>query len=65
MLKLSEIEQTFLKELLEKHTGQNPLPTFLMGKDEVKIAEKLVKLGLIVKGKAIEDARRNIYYADR
>jgi hypothetical protein len=42
-----------------------PVPRKLMGKDEIKWAEGMVKLGLMVKGFSTEKNGGVIYYAEK
>lgn len=57
-----------LKEFLEfmdnNYQGDRPLLRILMSKEEIKKAEKLVKLGLLCKGTSIENSKLKVYYKD-
>lgn len=52
----------FLVSMAENHTGMNPLHRNFMSKEELKMAEKFVSEGILVKGTAVEDGRMRIYY---
>jgi hypothetical protein len=52
----------FLAYMKLNHQGNNPLHRNFMSKTEIRYAEKFVKMGLLVKGTAVEDARLKIYY---
>lgn len=52
----------FLKYMKLNHTGRNPLLRIFMSDKEIKLAEKLVKKGLLIKGTSIENRRNKIYY---
>jgi hypothetical protein len=52
---------TYMKE---NHRGNNPLMRTLMSDGEIRFAEKLVKMKLLVKGTSIESAKLRVYYYD-
>lgn len=55
-------KEILLEYFKNNHRGDNPLHRNLMGNKEIRLAEKLIKEGLLFKGTAIEDARCKIYY---
>ena len=55
---MTEIEKSFLV-----HTSEVPLLRKLMNKDEIKIANKLVKEGYMQKGISNDKQKSVIYYA--
>lgn len=63
-MKTTDNLNEFLKYMEENHRGNNPLHRNLMSNKEIRLSEKLVKLGLLVKGTSIEDSRIKIYYYD-
>ena len=62
--KPTHIEAELLNYFKENHCGDKPLMRNLMSDGEIKIAEKLVKQGLIVKGTSIESSKLKVYYYD-
>ncbi len=54
-----------LSYMEKHHTGNNVLHRNLMSSAEIRLSEKLVKMGLLVKGTAIEDGRMKIYYSEK
>lgn len=52
----------FLEYMKLNHTGRNPLLRIFMSDKEIKLAEKLVKKGFLIKGTSIENRRNKIYY---
>jgi hypothetical protein len=55
-------EDTFLSYMKHEHSGNNPLLKALMSKEEIKLAERLVKTDLLVKGTSTEKGRNKIIY---
>ena len=55
-------ELQLLELFKNNHKGNNPLEKNLMTKEEIKLAEKLVKDGKLNKGTSINDKRQKVYY---
>jgi hypothetical protein len=52
----------FLEYMKLNHTGENPLLRIFMSDKEIRLAERLVKKGLLMKGTSIESRRNKVYY---
>ena len=52
-----------MEDYLLKHTSEAPLLRKLMSKDEIKMANRLVKEGKMIKGRSEDKQNTVVYYA--
>jgi hypothetical protein len=60
---MKKVLTEFLEYMKQNHKGDNPLPRTFMSSDEIKSANKLVKMGLLTKGKTVEN-NNVMFYAE-
>lgn len=63
-MKLNEADKAFIKMLHTHCRSSQVLESFLMSKKEIYRANRLVKVGLVVKGTFDGNGNNNVYYPE-